>query len=329
MRLADPLYLLLLVPVWIIVLLYLRGMIGKEASLKFSNVSLVRSAGVRPFSFRRIVAALLKAAALTVLVIALARPQTGKGEKEETKFVVDIMVALDISSSMATLDFQPGNRLEAAKVEAKRFIENRAHDRIGLVIFAKHGVTVSPVTTDRGALLALLNRVEMGTMEDGTAIGVGLATAVNRLKESEAKSKVVILMTDGVNNSGEIDPLTAAKIAKEYGIRVYTVGMGKEGMSLIPVNDPRFGPRLERVMTEIDEDQMTQISQMTGGKYYRAQDEQGLRATFDEIDKLEKTEVKVREFTRYEDHFAFFLWLGLAALLAELAASQLVLRRIP
>lgn len=328
-RFANPLYFFLVVPVILAAALYLKGRIGREAALRFSSVELVRASGVGPVPARRFFQSLLRAAALIFFIIALARPQTGQGEREETRFVIDTMIVLDISGSMATLDFHPDNRLAAAKLEAKRFIEARQHDRMGLVVFAKHGITQCPLTTDRKALLTLLGQVEMGMLEDGTAIGVGLATAVTRLRESEAKSKVVVLLTDGVNNSGEIDPATAAKIAGEFGVRVYVIGMGKEGEALLPVTDPRFGTRLVPVETRIDEPAMDNIARETGGRYFRARDEKALRDIFSEIDRLEKTEIKVREYTRYEDHFALFLWAGLWALALELFIAHVVWRKVP
>ena len=329
MRLANPLFLLLVIPVSVIIFFYLKGRIGKEAGILFSSLDLVRRAGTQKFSTRRLVSGLLKGLVFVLIIVALTRPQTGHGEQEEKKYVVDIMLALDVSSSMATLDFHPDNRLTAAKLEAKRFIENRPHDRIGLLVFAKHGITQCPLTMDRRAVLDLLKRIRMGTLQDGTAIGVGIAGAVNRLKDSEAKSKIVILLTDGVNNSGEIDPLTAAKIAKKFGIRVYTIGMGIDGEALLPVPHPRFGTRLVRVKTEIDEEALENISRITGGLYFRAKDEKGLRNIFSQIDRLEKTEITIEKFTRYDDHFRFFLWMALTVLLFELALTNVVFFKIP
>jgi len=328
-KLADPLYLWLLLPVLLLAVLYLTGKVGKEASIRFSNLRILESAGAKRYSLRRILAVALRTAVLCLVIIAIARPQTGHGLKEETKNVIDVMLVLDTSSSMATLDFHPDNRLTAAKIEADRFIKTRPDDRVGLVVFAKHGITQSPLTTDQAALLALLKHVEMGILEDGTAIGVGLAIAVNRLKDSQAKSKVVILLTDGINNSGEIDPLTAARIAKEYGVRVYTIGMGVDGSALMPIQDPRYGRRLVQVETEIDEGTLREMSRITQGLYFRAKDERALRRIFDEIDKLEKTEIKVRQYTRYDEHYPFFLWLAFAILCAELLLMHVVMGKMP
>ena len=273
--------------------------------------------------------ALLRAACLTLLVFALARPQTGTGEDKTTQQVLDIVVSLDVSGSMATLDFQPDNRLVAAKQEAKRFIEARSTDRIGLVIFAGQSFTQCPLTTDHKAILALLDQIQLGTLEDGTAIGLGLASAVNRLKNSEAKTKIVVLLTDGVNNAGEVDPLTAADLAKQFNVRVYTVGVGKEGVSMLPVQDPVMGTRLLKVETQIDEKMLETIARKTGGRYFRAQDSRGLREIFKEIDKLEKTEVKVESYVHYDEHYFMFLWPALFLLLAELVWRGLLFVMIP
>ena len=216
MKFAEPVYFLLLIPAAGLLLLYLTGKVGRDAVLRFSSVDLVKKSGARRLSFGRFLTGLMRFACLTLLVLAVARPQTGTGEDRTTQQVVDIMIALDVSGSMATLDFHPDNRLVAAKLEAKRFIDGRKDDRIGLVIFAGQSITQCPLTVDHKAILALLDKIELGTMQDGTAIGLGLANAVNRLKGSEAKSKVIILLTDGVNNAGEIDPLTAAGLAKPF-----------------------------------------------------------------------------------------------------------------
>ncbi len=329
MRFANPYYFLLIIPAILLFLLYIWNKIGKEAVLRFSSLELIRKAGAKRIAFGRLFRAFLRLAALVFLILAVARPQTGTGEEKTTEYVVDIMIALDVSGSMATLDFHPDNRLEAAKIEARRFIEGRKSDRMGLVIFAGQSITQCPLTVDRSALLALLERTRMGILEDGTAIGLGLANAVNRLKGSEAKSKVIILLTDGINNAGEIDPLTAADLAKQYSIRVYTVGVGKEGEALLPIQDPRFGQRLLKVETQIDEKSLTQIANKTGGAYFRAQDERGLREVFREIDRLEKTEITIEKFMHYEEKYFWFLWPALAVLLFEMVWTNLVRVKIP
>ncbi len=297
--------------------------------LRFSSLKLVKDAGAHRVTFRRIFPAMLRLAALVLIVFSLARPQTGTGEEKSTREVVDIIVSLDISGSMATLDFHPDNRLVAAKLEAKRFIEGRKNDRIGLVVFAGQSFTQSPLTVDHRAVLTLLDKVRLGMIEDGTAIGLGLANAVNRLKNSEAKSKVVVLLTDGVNNAGEIDPLTAADLAKQFGVRVYTIGVGREGTSLLPIQDPMFGTRLLKVETRIDEKMLQNISAKTGGAYFRAQDERTLREIFKRIDQLERTEVTVETYTHYEERYFWFLWPALLLVLLELSWINLVFMKIP
>ncbi|MBI2095059.1 MAG: VWA domain-containing protein [Candidatus Omnitrophica bacterium] len=329
MRFAQPWFFLLAVPAVLFFFLYVRGAIGKEAALKFSSVQLVRRAGAKKPVRPRFLPGILRLAGLLFLVAALARPQTSTGEEKTTEHVVDIVIALDISGSMATLDFNPDNRLVAAKQEAKRFIEGRRHDRIGLVVFAGQSFTQCPLTTDHQAILTLLDMIQLGMVEDGTAIGLGLGNAVNRLRESEARSKVVILLTDGVNNAGEIDPITAAGLAKQYGVRVYTIGVGKEGESLLPVSDPRFGTRILTVETEIDEKILVAIANKTGGRYFRAEDTGNLREIFREIDKLEKTEITVEKYVRYEERYFWFLWPAFLILMSEIFWTNVVRVKIP
>lgn len=329
MTFKDPVFLALVLPAAVFFLLYLFGVIGKEAALRFSSLSLVKDAAGKRSVFRRIVPAVLRFSALVFLALALMRPQTGTGEEKSTQQVVDIMISLDVSGSMATLDFQPDNRLVAAKLEAKRFIEERKSDRIGLVIFAGESFTQCPLTIDHKAILALLDQIQIGMVEDGTAIGLGLANAVNRLKNSEAKSKVVVLLTDGVNNAGKIDPITAAGLAAQYKIKVYTIGVGKEGFAFLPVKDPVFGTRLLKVQTEIDEKLMGDIARKTGGRYFRAQDSRALRDIFREIDRLEKTEIKVEKFMHYDEHYFWFLWPALVLLCVEIVWTHLLFVKIP
>ncbi len=329
MTFANPLFFLLFIPAFIFFFLHFYGKIGKEAVLRFSSVDLVKRSGGKRLTFGRFLSSLLRLLALSFMIFALARPQTGTGEDKATQQVLDIMISLDVSGSMATLDFQPDNRLVAAKMEAKRFIEARQSDRLGLVIFAGQSFTQCPLTVDHKAILALLEKIQLGTLEDGTAIGLGLASAVNRLKDSEAKSKVVILLTDGVNNTGEIDPLTAADLAKQFKVRVYTIGVGKEGTSFLPIQDPMFGTRLLKVETQIDEKMLDTIARKTGGSYFRAQDTRGLREIFQEIDKLEKTEVKVERAVHYDEKYFWFLWPALCILLLELMWTHVLFVKIP
>lgn len=329
MRFKDPVFFLLVIPAAIFFILYIMGWISKEATLKFSSIDLVKKAGGKKLVFRRLIPASLRFAALVFLALSLMRPQTGTGEQKSTQHVVDMMIALDISGSMATLDFQPDNRLTAAKIEAKKFIQARPADRIGLVVFAGQSITQCPLTIDHQAITALLDQIQIGMVEDGTAMGLGLGNAVNRLRNSEAKSKVIILLTDGINNAGEIDPVTAADLAKQYKIKVYTVGVGKEGFAYMPIKDPRFGTRLLKVQTQIDEKLLTDISRRTGGKYFRAEDSRGLREIFREIDELEKTEVTIEKFMHFEEHYFWFLWPALILLMIEIMWSNLIVVKIP
>ena len=263
------------------------------------------------------------------IVIALARPQVTLKEEEVKAEGIDIMMIMDLSSSMLAQDFRP-DRLSVSKEVAKAFVDKRQFDRMGLVVFAGESFTQCPLTTDHRVVKDFLDNLECGLLQDGTAIGMGLASAVNRLKDSEAKSKVVILLTDGVNNAGYIKPITAAEIAEEFEIKVYTIGVGSMGQALSPVSrrsDGKYIFGMARV--EIDEQLLREISKMTDGRYYRATDEQSLTAIYDEIDKLEKTEIEVSTFKRYSEEFRRFLIWGVAFLLFEIVLRLSVLRSLP
>jgi len=253
----------------------------------------------------------LRMLALGAVIIALARPVLPQYESEVETRGINIVLALDVSSSMLARDFSP-DRLEAAKELAKEFISERDNDRIGLVVFAGEAFTQCPVTIDHKVLLHLLDEIKTGMLEDGTAIGSGLGTAVNRLKDSEGNSKVVILLTDGVNNSGEIDPVTAAELAVNYGIRVYTIGVGSAGKALSPVAKRPDGTLVfDYVKVEIDEDLLKQIANMTGGQYFRATNKESLREIYREIDRMEKSRVQVSTIPRPIDKFHALLWLAI------------------
>ena len=269
----------------------------------------------------------LRMLALACLIIALARPQSVSSRENINTEGIDIVLVLDISGSMLAEDFTP-NRLIAAKQVGEEFINGRTNDRIGLVIFAAQSFTQCPLTTDYPVLQTLLREVKKGMIEDGTAIGLALANGVNRLKDSDAKSKVMILLTDGVNNRGEIDPITAAKVAATYGIRVYTVGVGAMGQAPYPVETP-FGVQRRLVPVEIDEKTLTMVAEMTGGKYFRATDNRKLKAIYDEIDKLERTKIEVTAYKRYTELFYNWLFAGLLVLMVEIGLSSTVLRKIP
>ncbi len=270
----------------------------------------------------------LRMLALALLIVALARPQkTDKWDDVDT-MGIDIMLSIDISGSMLARDFKP-DRLEAAKAVATEFISGRRNDRIGLVIFSGESFTQCPLTTDHAVLINLFRDVKSGMVEDGTAIGLGLATAVNRLKGSQALSKVVILLTDGVNNQGVIDPSTAADLAKTFGVRVYAIGVGTRGEAPYPAYDI-WGRTIYRNMpVEIDEATLKQIADKTGGKYFRATNNNSLREIYTEIDKLEKSKIKVKEYSRKEEQFMIWVWIALIIIIVEILINKTILKSIP
>ena len=324
MRFANPYLLWLLVLIAPMIAYYIYRTLQGGAAIRISSVEGVKRAPRTLRYWLRHAPFVLRIAAFALLVVALARPQ-GVEEQSRTN---DIMLSIDISGSMLARDFQP-DRLEAAKEVAAAFISDRIGDRIGVAVFAGESFTQSPLTTDKSTLQTMLARVRSGIIEDGTAIGNGLATALNRLRESEAKSKVVILLTDGVNNRGEIAPLMAADIAADMGIKVYTIGVGKRGKAPYPVMDP-FGDISYQMMdVEIDEETLTEIASRTGGKYFRATDKEKLKAIYDEINTLEKSKVEITELTIYHEKFLPLLLLAMALLLAEFIFSHLILKRIP
>lgn len=270
----------------------------------------------------------MRLGAYALLVVAMARPQDVERLSHTNTEGIDIMLSIDISGSMLARDFTP-DRITAAKEVAGSFISDRYGDRLGLVVFAGEAFTQSPLTTDQSTLQTLLGRIRSGIIEDGTAIGNGLATAINRLRESEAKSKVIILLTDGVNNRGSIAPKTAAQIAKAQGIRVYTIGVGTEGMAPYPAMDMFGQMTFVQQKVEIDEKTLTAIAEETGGRYFRATDKAKLKAIYDEINQLEKSKVEVTERVRYHELFVRWLLGAIALLVAEFLVRTLLLKRIP
>ena len=259
-------------------------------------------------------------------VLALARPQLSLTEEKIKAEGIDIMMVMDLSSSMLSRDFDP-DRLEVSKLVAREFVEKRIHDRIGLVVFSGESFTQCPLTTDHNILIDFLGNLEVGMLQDGTAIGMGLATAVNRLKDSQAKSKIIILLTDGVNNAGYINPNTAAEIAQQYGVKVYTIAVGSIGQALSPVNRRSDGEYMFAMANvEIDVELLQYISQLTGGKHFRAVDRVSLEEIYAEIDRLEKTEIEVNVFKRYKDEFRIFLYTGFVLLLTWWLFKQTVFR---
>jgi Ca-activated chloride channel family protein len=265
--------------------------------------------------------------ALAFFIVVLARPQSSSNWENVTTEGIDIIIALDISSSMLARDFSP-DRLEAAKNVAMEFISGRQYDRMGLVVFAGEAFTQCPLTTDRAVLLNLFKDIKSGLVEDGTAIGNGLATAVSRLKDSEAVSRVVILLTDGENNRGEVAPMTAAEIAKTFGIRVYTVGVGSIGTAPYPVQTP-FGIELRDMEVKIDEGLLTDMGNVTGGKYFRATSNKKLEEIYKEIDALEKSKIDVKQYSRKSEEFLPFAILGALFLIAGIVLRTTIFRNIP
>jgi Ca-activated chloride channel family protein len=326
-RFAYPLVLLLLLLLPVVAWWSLRR--GRERSVAYSSLDLLLGAGLGASAWKRYGKLALRLMVLGLLVFALARPQTGRSKHTEYAEAVDIMLVLDISGSMQAQDFEPKNRLFVAKEVIKEFIAKRKTDRIGLVVFAADAVTQCPLTLDYGLLTKLVDTVDFGMLDDGTAIGMGLASACNRLKSSEAKSKVVVLLTDGQNNAGMVDPATAARVAESLGIKVYTVAVGTRGRAPFPIDDPVFGRRLISVEVDIDEATLRKIAEVTNGKYFRATDRQELEGIYARIDELERTKVASETFVEYTERFKWLLLPVLGLLILELGLEQSVLRETP
>lgn len=329
MEFANPHILWLLAAIVPLTGYYVWRTMQGDATIRISSVEGLRHAPRTVRYYLRHVPFALRCIALATLIVALARPQSAEHDTRTDAEGIDIVLAIDISGSMLARDFKP-DRITAAKEVAGSFVADRYGDRIGLVVFAGEAFTQSPLTTDQSSLQTLLNRIRSGVIEDGTAIGNGLATAINRLRESDAKSKVVILLTDGVNNRGEIAPLTAAAIAQDYGIKVYTIGVGTMGEAPYPVFDQR-GNLVQTVnmKVEIDEEMLRKIARQTGGEYFRATDKQTLQSIYDRINGMEKSRVEVSEFTILHEEYLVWVLAALAALLLEFIVSRLILKRIP
>jgi Mg-chelatase subunit ChlD len=325
---AHPLYFLLLLLLIPMIGWYIWKLRKSQASMRLSSTSGFEKVPNTFKVYLRHFPFILRIFVLVFLIIALARPQTTDNWNTSTTEGIDIVMTLDISSSMLAQDLLP-NRLEAAKDVAASFINGRPTDNIGLVVFAEESFTQCPLTTDHTVLLNLLKDVQTGMITDGTAIGHGLATAVSRLKDSQAKSKVVILLTDGSNNRGEIGPVTAAEIAKTFGIRVYTVAVGTIGTAPYPAPQPGGGVRMQNQPVVIDEQTLTQIAQITGGLYFRATDNRSLKEIYNEIDQMEKTKMSVQEYSQKQDEFVFFALIGLLLLFLELLLRYTLLKNIP
>ena len=327
MTFHNPEYLFLLLLLIPIVFWYIWEMHKSDASLQISshrNLKQFPKSGKVKF---RHVTFVLRTLAIISIIIALARPQASNSWRTQNSEGIDIMMALDLSGTMLSEDLKP-NRLEAAKTVASEFILSRPNDNIGLVVFAKESFTQCPLTIDHTVLINLLNSVKYGMIDDGTAIGLGLANAVNRIKESKAKSKVIILLTDGSNNSGDIAPITAAEIAKTFGIRIYTIGVGTNGIVNIPVPTP-MGVQYQQMQSDFDAKPLQDIANLTGGKYYNATDNSKLRHIYQSIDQLEKSKISVKEYSKKEEQFYVFSILAFLFLTLEVLIRNTILRRIP
>lgn len=326
MSFASPGYLFLLLFLIPVVGWYIYELHKADASVQMSSATTLKRSTRSWRVYLLHVPFVLRVAAITLLSIALARPQLTNRWSSESTEGIDIMMALDISGTMQAEDLKP-NRLEAAKQVASDFVIARPNDQIGLVVFAGESFTQCPLTTDHAVLVNLFKSVKFGMIEDGTAIGLGLANAVNRMKDSPTKSKVIILLTDGSNNRGDIDPLTAAEIAKTFGIRVYAIGVGSHGQARVPVQTP-MGVQYITMDSEFDETTLQNIASTTGGQYFRATDNNSLKQIYEQIDQLEKTKLRVREYAKHTDTFAPFLIAALLCLLAEILLRYFVLRTI-
>ena len=321
-------------PYWLYLLILLPLMIIGYILLRKKRAAVLHVSGLQPFknlpatwrNYLQHLPFMLRSLAVGCLIIILARPQSSSSWQNVTTEGIDIVIALDISGSMLAEDFKP-NRLEASKNVASEFIAGRPNDRVGLVVFSGESFTQCPLTTDHAVLMNLFKGIESGIIEDGTAIGLGLANAVSRLKDSDSKSKVVILLTDGMNNRGEIAPETAGEIAHTFGVRVYTIGVGRMGTAPYPFSTP-FGIQYQNVKVEIDEPVLQKIASLTGGQYFRATNNQKLREIYQEIDQMEKSRIEVREVSSKTEEYLPFLLLALLALGLEIVLKLTLFRRV-
>jgi len=325
-RNPDYLYLLLLIPLLVAWYIYRHG----KSTPEFRFSALTAFNGFPPTAkvWLRHSLFVLRMLVLALLIVALARPQAVSSKQNVNIEGIDIVIAADVSGSMLARDFTP-DRIGAAKKIAAGFIDGRPNDRIGLVIFSGEAFTQVPLTTDHTMVKSLLKEIKSGMIQDGTAIGDGLATAVSRLKDSQARSKVIILLTDGVNNSGAIDPESAAELAKMFGIRVYTIGVGSMGYAPYPYQD-QFGRRgVQQMEVQIDEELLQQIAALTGGQYFRATDNKKLKEVYEQIDKLEKSKIDIQEFRKKHEMFLSFALWALALFIVEIALRYLYFKQLP
>ncbi len=324
---ANPEYFYLLFLLLPIIAWYIFKEKKQYASYQVSSLDAFKAGADRWRIYLRHILFVIRAAVLSLLVVVMARPQSSRAWETQTTEGIDIIIALDISGSMLARDFKP-DRLEVAKETAQRFINGRPNDRIGLVIYAGESFTQCPLTTDHAVLINLISDIKAGIITDGTAIGSGLGTSVSRLRDSDAKSKVIILMTDGVNNAGSIDPITAAEIAKTFGVRTYTIGIGSMGEAPYPVQTP-FGVQYQNMKTEIDEDLLRQIADLTDGKYFRATNKKALNQIYEQIDQMEKTKIEVKEYSKKQEEYLVFAIAGLTLVLIEYLLRNTIFKTIP
>ena len=310
-------------------LFHLRKRRFKSATIKFSDIKIVKRARSTSRQKLRFMLVVFRLLAIAAFIVAFARPRSGTEVTEINAEGIDIMIALDVSTSMLAEDFKPNNRLFVAKEEIKKFIERRVNDRIGLVVFARNSFTQCPLTIDYGVLLNFVDQVDIGILEDGTAIGMAIANGVNRLRESKAKSKIMILLTDGDNNSGEIDPLTAANLASTFDIKIYTIAAGKPGNAMYPYDDALFGRRYVYRPTNIDEESLKQIAERTDGKYFRARSGEELEEIYGIIDQLEKSDIEISTHIQYRELFHLFAYAGLLLLILEMILANTYFRKLP
>ncbi|HEY0242117.1 MAG TPA: VWA domain-containing protein [Gemmatimonadaceae bacterium] len=311
----EALLLLLILPVW-----WLWRRRRSEDAIVFSRTGVLARGPKAGRAIARLIF-ILRNVAIAAVIIALARPRSGARVENISSSGINIVLSLDLSSSMLAQDFQPNNRLEVAKARAKQFVRARESDRIGIVAFAGEALTQVPLTTDQPVILQAIDNLQAGQLEDGTAIGLGIATAANRLRDAPGKSRVMIVVTDGVNNRGDIDPLSAAKAAAVYGIKIYGIGVGTEGVAPVPVGRDVFGLRFENQPVKIDEALLRQIAALSGGRYFRARDGAALGQIYAQIDQLERAPMEARTQVTYTELFRIALAIAIVALLAELALT--------
>lgn len=321
-------WLFLIIPLLVLYEVFIES--KKKPTIFYSDISAIKSTYNKKSLFIYYIRYFFRLLVLIALILALTRPSIPEKYSKTKSKGVDIILALDVSTSMKAIDFQPNNRLFVAKEEAKNFISLRTNDRVGLVVFGGESYTQCPLTIDHKILIEFLDKIKTGMVEDGTAIGMGIASSINRLRNSKAKSKVIILLTDGRNNSGEIDPITAATLGSELGIKIYPIGVGKEGISKIPVQHPIYGTQYVSQKLDIDMKTLDKIAEISGTKSAkRARNSKQLNGIMKEIDKLEKTEISEKIHYRYYDLFYHFLFVALVLLIIEIIFSKLIIKSLP